>query len=111
MIEPPTPTSANVEHGLRIDTYNDEITVSFDAYHSHFDTWDAEPGYEHVAALPFVRALLTEQIGIASWWHEDQWKGSSQLQRGERPAEEFVDGYNRIRVRSWQGALNEDRDA
>jgi len=28
--------SANVEHPLSIDTYGEEVTLAFDAYHAHF---------------------------------------------------------------------------
>ena len=33
------PAEANVKHGLLIDTAGDEVTVSFDFYHCHFDEW------------------------------------------------------------------------
>ncbi|HZL95572.1 MAG TPA: hypothetical protein VFB99_18085 [Vicinamibacterales bacterium] len=112
VVDVPPPASANAEHGLRIDTHNDEITVSFDFYHSHFDTWNVrEVGSEHEAALPFVQAILSEKVGVASWWRGTEWRGSTHFSRGERPHFEFAKDYNRLRVRSWQGNLNEDRDA
>ncbi len=68
VVEVPAPSVANVEHGLRIDTYNDEITVCFDFLHYHFYTWNVpEPGFESEAALPFVQGILSESVGVASW--------------------------------------------
>jgi hypothetical protein len=112
VVEVPTPSSANVEHGLRIETYNSEFTVSFDFYHSHFDTWNVrEVGSEHEAALPFVQAIISENVGVASWWRDTEWRGSTQFDRGERPQFQYAKDYNRLRLRSWRGSLNVDCDA
>jgi len=37
VLEVTPPPTADVEHGLVIDTSNEELTVGFDCYHSHFD--------------------------------------------------------------------------
>jgi hypothetical protein len=37
ILEVRPPAAADVRHGLVVDTSNDEITVGFDAYHTHFD--------------------------------------------------------------------------
>jgi len=112
VVDVPAPPSAKVEHGLRIDTYDDEVSVSFDFYHSHFDSWQVqEPSSEDEAALPFVQAILAERVGVASWWHGKDWRGSIQFNRGEQLKSDLVNDYDHLRVRSWQGRLNEDRDA
>jgi len=111
-IEVPAPAAADTTHGLEINTDNEEVTVSFDFYHSHFDRWKVQqPGFEHQAALPFVQALLSESVAVASWWQGEQWCGSCQLAAGEEPELTVAQEFNRIRVRSWQGSRNEDRDA
>lgn len=111
-VEIQAPTAANTVHGLCISTDNDEVTVSFDFYHSHFEHWAVrEAGFEYEAALPFVQALLSESVAVASWWQGEQWCGSCQVEAGEQPELTVVREFNRIRVRSWLGKRNEDRDA
>jgi hypothetical protein len=111
-IEVPTPAAANTTHGLEINTDNEEVTVTFDFYHSHFERWKVqESGFEHEASPPFVQALLSESVAVASWWQGEQWRGSCQLAVGEEPELTVAEEFNRIRVRSWQGNRNDDRDA
>jgi len=111
-VEVPAPAAANTTHGLEINTDNEEVTVSFDFYHSHFDCWKVrDHGFEHQAALPFVQAVLSERVAVASWWLDERWCGSCQLTADEEPDLTDVRDFNRIRVRSWQGSRNEDRDA
>jgi hypothetical protein len=111
-VEVPSPALAQVEHGLTINTDNEEVTVSFDFYHSHFDSWKVrEPDFEHQAALLFVQAVLSEEVAVASWWQGQEWRGSCQVFAGESPTPGVTQDFNRIRVRSWRGKRNEDRDA
>ena len=111
-VDVPAPAEANTSHGLTINTVNEEITVSFDFYHSHFDRWNVrEAGYEYEAALPFVQSLLEEVVAVASWWNEDKWAGSCQVLAGEAPLMPVVKDYSHVRVRSWHGTLNADSDA
>ena len=112
LVSVPAPADANTVHGLTISTDNEEVTVSFDFYHSHFDQWSVRRvGYEHEAALPFVQALFREGVGAASWWNGKQWVGSCQVQAGEPAQMPVAKEYTHVRVRSWRGKLNADRDA
>lgn len=107
VVEVKAPKRANVEHGLLISTSNDEVTVSFDAFHSHFDDWTGE--FE--SALVFIKQLVTEQVAILSWWFDHQWHGSTHIQAGAEPTLPSWAGapsVNRIRVRSWSGTFNSD---
>ncbi len=104
------PLEANVEHGLVIDTSNGEVTVGFDHYHSHFEQWVGDG--EHFgtqAALQFVKQILEERVAVVSWWHNEEWRGSSQFEVGSPPQEPtWSTDYNRVRVRSWKGTFNAD---
>ena len=115
VIQVPAPLEANVEHGLIIDTSNNEVTVGFDCYHSHFD--DFVGNGEHFgtkAALEFIKQIISERVAIVSWWSGDTWRGSSQLEAGATPiipSWTTASDIDRVRVRSWNGALNYDGDA
>jgi hypothetical protein len=109
VLEVDPPAQAAVDHGLLVHTDNEEVTVGFDFYHSHFDS--AIGDGEHfgtAAAVEFVRQIIMERVAVASWWLDDAWKGSSQIEAGAQPTDSFAKEYNRIRVRSWKGTFNAD---
>ena len=109
VIEVEAPPQANVEYGLVIDTAGGEVTVGFDCYHSHFDQWvgDGE-NFGTRAALVFIRQIVSEEVGVASWWKGTEWKGSTQVSAGAQPEKSWTTDFDRIRVRSWKGTLNAD---
>lgn len=112
ILEVEAPAHAEVTHGLVVDTSNDEITVGFDAYHSHFDDWvgDGEH-FGSLAALEFIKQIIAERVAVVSWWCGEQWCGSAQLEAGQKPELPSWAGapnIDRIRVRSWLGGLNAD---
>ena len=109
VVELAAPLLSDLADPLRIDTHNDEVTVSLDYYHSHFDYFGE--GEAHEDALHFIRDVLEERTGIVSWWAGEKWRGSSVLRAGEmlEPAEHMA-GSTRVRVRSWHGRLNRDID-
>ena len=115
VIEVTPPLQAKVEHGLVIDTSNDEITVGFDSYHSHFDDWVGDG--EHfgtAAAIEFIKQIVSELTAVISWWQGRQWRGSAQLEPGANsvvPSWATEGQYDRVRIRSWRGSLNADTDA
>jgi hypothetical protein len=112
VLEVSAPPSANVEHGLIVDTSNDEITVGFDVYHGHFDELVGDGvHFGTMAALEFVRQIVSERVAVMSWWEGERWCGSSQLEPGRKPGLPSWAGalaIDRIRVRSWRGTLNAD---
>lgn len=94
---------------LRISTWDEEITVDFDYYHTHFERWNPEPGdSRHQSALLYVRELLAEHIAAASWWQGDQFRIASQWEPGTPLEPKFKVAYTRVRVRSWRGTLDSD---
>ncbi len=113
LIQITPPSESNVEHGLFIDTQNQEVTVGFDYYHSHFDQWIGDGDHFGIeAALEFVRQILNEEVAIVSWWEDETWRGSAQLEAGASPPQpSWQTSFNRIRIRSWKGTLNVDFSA
>lgn len=107
------PLEADVEHGLVVDTQNQEVTVGFDYYHSHFDQWVGDgDDFGPEAALEFVKQILNEEVAIVSWWQDEQWRGSSPLEAGASPQPpSWKTSFNRVRIRSWKGTLNADFSA
>ena len=112
-VEVPAPAGANARSGLVVSTANDEVTVEFDYYHSHFDDMVGDGtnvGTE--AALDLVAKLLAEKVAAVSWWNGEDWRGSTLIEAGEKPEpHDFTRPFNRVRVRSWKGTLNADVDA
>jgi hypothetical protein len=104
-----------VEHGLVIDTSNEEVTVGFDSYHSHFDDWGGDGDkFGTQAAIEFIKQIVSERTAVVSWWQGEEWRGSAQLESGAKLAEPSwaAQGqYDRVRIRSWLGTLNADTDA
>lgn len=113
VIEINPPVEADVECGLVIDTSNQEITVGFDCYHSHFDKWVGDGNHFGTqAALHFVEQIVSEQVAVISWWQGEQWRGSSQLEAGAPPEQpQWQTHFDRIRIRSWKGSFNADINA
>ena len=112
-LEVPAPAAANARSGLVVSTANEEVTVEFDYYHSHFDDMvgnGINVGTE--AALDLIEQLLTEKVAAVSWWHDEDWRGSTLIDAGEKPQpNDFTRPFNRVRIRSWKGTLNADVDA
>jgi hypothetical protein len=108
----PPPTDADTEQPLRISTWDEEVTVDFDYYHAHFDRWTAKPGdTRHQSALMYVQDLLAERLAVASWWQDSHCKVCAQMQPGGSLKPSINIGYNRIRVRSWNGTHNAESDS
>ena len=82
---------ASVERGLLVTTDNEEVTVGFDFYHSHFDSVVGEGEHFGTAtALEFVRQIVSQRVAVASWWLDDEWKASGQLAAGTQPKASFA---------------------
>lgn len=109
-LEVPSPVAASSTGGLILSTANEEVTVEFDYYHSHFDDMvgDGE-NFGTEAALAFIDQILREEVAVVSWWNGDDWRGSSTIEAGEFPiASQAMNPFSRTRVRSWKGTLDAD---
>ena len=100
----------NASAPLWISTADEEITVGFDAYHSHFETWHFES--EDMAfreALALARDIVAEKLLVASWWNGEKWSGSQLIELGDEvkrsdrtPADAC------LRIRSWTGKYDRE---
>jgi hypothetical protein len=109
-IEPPH--SASVAYGLTITTENKEVVVSFDYYQGLFfdQFFDGECLGADIA-VDFIYQLVSEEISVVSWWNDDQLIAWSTIVDGKAqlPAD-IVGAYSHVRIRSWNGTMNDDRD-
>jgi hypothetical protein len=93
----PPPLEAKAEHPLRISTWDEEVTIDFDYYHTHFDRWNPEEGDDRTkSALLYTKAVLEEQIAVASWWQGDHCKLCSQIESGASLKPPFRVAYTRF---------------
>ena len=100
----------NASASLWISTEDEEITVGFDAFHSHFETWhfdSEEKAFREALAL--ARSIVAEKVLIASWWKDEKWSGSQLIELGEEvkrsdrtPADAC------LRIRSWTGKYDRE---
>jgi hypothetical protein len=106
----PAPGGAGTILPLRISTWDEEITVDFDYYHTHFERWSPNPGdSKYESALIYVRELLAENIAVASWWQDSHCRACSQFEPGTPPSPPVKVAYTRVRIRSWNGTHNAER--
>ncbi len=104
----PDPSGVTHEHPLEISTWGEEITVSFDSFHTHFAWPDGYDGSDsRLRVMDFIQALMKEDIIIASVWTEDRMRLSSTA----RPQDlaKFADvpaGDHELRIASWRGTYN-----
>ena len=106
VIEVPTPTDALP---LRIDTDGEEVTVSYDHCHAHFERWTPEPGDTRwQSARLFVADLLAERVAAASWWQDERQRVGAAWEPGTPLESGTSIPCNRVRVRSWHGTHDAD---
>ncbi len=108
VVEVPPPSGAT--EPLHVWTEGDEVTVFFDAYHTHFE-WPVGDAvvssYEN--PITFIREILAETLVVVSWWNDGEWLGAT-----VQPASEAIkpwDGCGRTthaRIRSWKGTFNRE---
>ena len=108
VVKVPVPESADVDHQLTIYV-DDEVTVDFDCFHCHYE-WP--PGSNESdssrSALAFIEAILTEKVGIISWWRGDKLAVSTTFDPQFPDPLQPPTGTSRLRRRSWQGTFNAD---
>lgn len=92
---------------LILDTFNEEVTVSFDAYHAHFDDFGNNDAYDD--ALEFILQITSEEWAIVSYWLNEQWNGSSLLKVTDLPNDNSdYPAANKIKIKSWSGAFDKE---
>jgi hypothetical protein len=109
-LEVEAPPESAADHGLCVTTSDGQMTVEFDYYHGYFGGQINDGGAEY--AVGFVLDLLSEKIPVISWWHKCELVAWSTIKDGKPLlSDDLVEPYDRIRIRSWNGTLNADRDA
>ena len=83
------------------------------AFTNHFDDWTGESSpFGTRSALEFVQQIVAERVAIMTCWRDDRCVGGEVMNAGETVEPPTrTDTYDRIRVRSWRGTFNLDRDA
>ncbi len=108
VVEVPSPCSKDGSLELIVYTEDTEVIVNFAHYHSHFG-WPPDDSDMTRDALTFIAAILSEEIAAASGWNGDKWAGSWLIHKGEAIAPpKNMPIMESIRIRSWQGTLNQD---
>ena len=98
------PPTGDAENPLRISTLRGEITVSFDAYHAHFEDFRNAEGDD---AYSMLQRIISDQFAVVSYWRDEQWCGSTLLGKAEFPSDNAEYPYaNRVEFKSWRGGLD-----
>lgn len=104
----PSPPGSHMSPGLYILTEDEEVTVGFDAYHSHFD-WPATHDDVAVDPMALIGAVIDERVAAASVWEGEKWCGSWPEYDGSNVDSDKYRGPGRqLRIRSWRGTLDHD---
>ncbi|MCG7392743.1 hypothetical protein MHY87_07485 [Microvirga sp. ACRRW] len=104
----PNPAETSHQQPLEITTWDEEITVFFGDFHTHFpwpDGFDGSDNRDRV--MDFVQALVDEDIVIASVWT----KGRLKLSSTARPTDlarlaGVPTGDHELRIASWRGTFD-----
>ncbi len=87
---------------LWVTTDDDEVTVSFDAFHAHFGGAETEDE-AFAKAVALIHDIMAARLSVASWWKDEKCQGSRLVEAGadaKRP--EFVDPAAALKVQSWK---------
>jgi len=100
----------SVEQGLYVGTEDAELTVGFHTYHCHFTDWnDAKDRATLEAGLDFASNLLSEKVGVATNYRDDQWAGGTWIDLPHPgPLPLVAQNATRITLRSWRGTFDRD---
>ena len=92
---------------LVVDTFNEEVTVSFDAYHAHFDDFGNSDAYDD--ALELILQITSEEWAVVSYWLDEQWNGSSLVRVSDLPnSNSEYPAANRLKIKSWRGNFDKE---
>ncbi len=107
----PCPSPA-VTEGLWVSTADQEMTVGFHTYHSHFTDFDRPMNPNLIeAALNQASAYLHEQRGIVTWYKGEQIVGGTCVNlpvEGDLPRMFLQYPITHGTLRSWTGRFDRD---
>ena len=105
LVEIPAP-SGNAAP-LRIETGTQEVTISFDHFHSHM-VWPTDAPDD---AMTLLDEIVTEKVAVISHADGDgPYRSGTPVPRAEvtPPRERWPHSPYRVRIRSWRGTLDRD---
>jgi hypothetical protein len=100
-----TPDASRPESIFHISTNNEEVTVGFDWYHSHFE-WPSDHSDWQMNPLTFIHALLHDRILVEVRKEAGEWAGSTVLETDEKPDLSGMEKDHVVILRSWSGRLD-----
>jgi hypothetical protein len=100
-----TPVASRPGSIFYISTDNEEVTVGFDRYHSHFN-WPAEYPDWQMNPIAFIDALIHNRILVEVWEKDGKWTGSSVIESNELPDLSKMEPDNVVNLKSWSGRLD-----
>jgi len=89
-----------------ISSDEEELTVGFAEYHTHFGWHEGEPHQDAADAAAFVAELQSGQLELAAWYEEQAYVGSAMRQVGEELApptwlQQWWRRKQRLEIRRW----------
>ncbi|GAA0182125.1 hypothetical protein SH2C18_45580 [Clostridium sediminicola] len=97
LIEVPSPH--NKDNDLWISTHNEEITVGFDWYHTHFGYGETDED-DFKLAINFIKEIIEEKIAIAVIKKKGAWVSSCIIKDNKIPE---IEEDETIEIKSWNG--------
>ena len=92
-------SSSNSENILWISTYDEEITVGFDWYHTHFGYSEIDED-DFKLAIDLIKEIVEEKMAIAVIKKKDSWIRSYIIKNNELPE---INKDETIEIKSWNG--------
>lgn len=93
------PSPSNSDNVLWLSTCNEEITVGFDWYHTHFG-YSGTDEDDFKLAIEHVKEIVEEKIAIAIIKKKDSWIRSCIIRGKDLP---LLDEDETIDIKSWNG--------
>ena len=108
-IEIPAPPNSNLERSLYVLTACKEVEVGFDFDHNHFESVLGENKVDMEPVVNFILDIFSEKIVAVSWWAGEQFRGGTPGNSDYVPeASEHMHPFDCVRIRSWNGAFDQD---
>jgi len=104
------PSPGDPSSHLWISTENEEVTVGFGTWHSHYGWSDVDSTISNQEAFDLITSILKEESAIQAFYRNDEWRGSVIVSYADGFFDDLDDwraaGATRTRRRSWLGSLN-----
>ncbi len=113
IVKVPTPvkmSSPEFGNWLLIDTCDEQVTVAFDRYHTHFDCFSDVPQEQSFReAVEFIQSLVHEELCLAVTMDGDHYRGSVPFKSNEEPDLSWLSSpCERVYIRSWKGTFDRE---